>query len=287
MKYFLLIFFCFAQVSCICLKDHEVDTTTSPTPAIEKAEEIKADAPEQIENSVSKAESNIEEIETYIRAVWSTGELNEKQSSSLKRVESNVEELKSEIENIGVNNTKVIASYEWIKEAARLSKERDKQFTHYKSQATEANTKAKKERDEKLNNLVIGSIILIVLSIIAGINGSSKAWMGVVGGITTIIICSTIMYYFENLKYIGGIAVVVTIALVALKVKRDKELKKANEEIIHSTEVIKNELSDDKKKELFGEGAKPGLLFNIQSTSTENIVKDTRKKKKDNWTKII
>lgn len=87
--------------------------------------------------------------------------------------------------------------------------------------------------------------------------------------------------------YLQSIAIVSLIALgigflgaIAYVVYQIINKNKAVKELVHTGEVIKPYLTEEAKAKIFGNGAEPGLAFQIQSTSTEKIVSDVRNQPK-------
>tara|TARA_R110002020_G_scaffold90534_27_gene220514 strand:+ start:3975 stop:4847 length:873 start_codon:yes stop_codon:yes gene_type:complete len=202
--------------------------------------------------------------------------------------------IKSEADKIKVLNSQLSneranlnSAKELLSKSQSVIEDRDKTINELLIKVDESNAAAKKSLNEKLVYMIIGGIILIGICVASAINGNGKAIGGAVVGVIIVICCITIMYMSPQLAWVGVIAIISAMVLLFIKVKRDLDLKKANTELIHSTEAIKDSLDPKKKAELFGTGAKPGMLFNIQSQTTEQIVNEERRKKQNMWQPTI
>jgi uncharacterized membrane protein len=202
------------------------------------------------------------------------------QNTLLLQVTNTLEDSKNKLSVVGSElkdaNSKLEKSEKKISELEAALAAKDEEIK-------EANSEAKQQLNAKLIWMVIGGVLMIAICVASALNGNAKAWTFAGVGIVVVITCLCIMHFYTQLAWVGLICAVVVVVLLFFKVKRDNELKKANKELVHSTEVIKESLNTKQKEELFGKGAKPGVLYNIQSTSTEKLVNDERKVQATHW----
>lgn len=291
MKKILCLLLCLSISGCISWCPwYDDDTTIVDTPSSPK-ETVKI-ANDTVEESVKVIGNVAEKNEASVKVIKSEADkIDEKTKGAVK---PEVTVIKNEADKIKTLNDQLIATQSNLKSAnSLLAKsqniidERDKTIKALLIKVEKSNAEAKKNLNEKLVYLIIGGIILIALCVASAINGNAKAIGGAVIGVITVVSCITIMYMSPELAWVGFIAIVISLILLFVKVKRDLELKRANRELIHSTEAIKDTLDEKKKREIFGLGAKPGLLFNIQSKSTEKIINEERRNQKNMWESTI
>lgn len=136
------------------------------------------------------------------------------------------------------------------------------------------------ERDEALQKvllgIIIGSILLVAFSVGSVINGNPKAVMWAATGVVSLVIANTMRTHSKVFATAGGIGLAICTGLIIYQFWRHRKAEQALEETVHSVEAVKQSLGDDKKKEIFGEGALPGTLDNIQSEGTKRLINEKR-----------
>jgi cation transport ATPase len=146
-----------------------------------------------------------------------------------------------------------------------------------------ANSKAEQELRSRLMWMVIVGIVGVALCIASAVNGNAKAWTWAGVGAALVVTCIAVMHFYTQLAWAGLIGGAIVIVLLFFKIKRDLDLKRANEELVQTGEIMKDALPVKKKTELFGHGAVPGAIDNVQSKATKNLVHNVRKNKRDVW----
>jgi len=193
-------------------------------------------------------------------------------------------ELKKAVEQLDI--LKVTASRIQNEYRSAL-KDREKAVAEFKKiekKLVEEEIKNRKRMSQMLSYLVIACVIGI------GVSGAlvmfGNFWgVGVgVACIVTIIAAVTVNEYMTYIAYVGiGLAVIVTSILIYTAWNRRKALK----EVISTVEASKDLMTKEQRRRIFGHRAYPGLAFQHQSVSTENLVRKERIKMKEAWEPII
>lgn len=151
-----------------------------------------------------------------------------------------------------------------------------------------------KEKDAKQKALFAKMVYLIIAGIICGaiclviaVRGEPKAIWGAVGAGIVIIASLSISFYMTQFALVGFVAIVGSLALLGWDAWKSRNERKANKELIHTVEVVKEELMPTSKKKIFGGDASLGQANMIQSKSTHKLVQQERIKMKPDWETII
>lgn len=245
-----------------------------------KAENIKADADNidsktdgKVKTEVDNIKDGVDIIKTEADNIIALQEIIKLQTLELQSVRKLLEDSKSKIDS----NTKLLNLTE-----SKLKKSATK-ISRLEKEVEIANSEVEKQTKAKLMWMVIGGIIAVALCIASAINGNAKAWTWAGCSAVVVIAAITVSHFYVQLAWVGIIGGVALVAVLGMKMKRDMDLSKANEELIHSTEAIKETLTPKQKSAVFGDGAKPGMVFSLQSKSTEKIVNEVRKKNSTFW----
>lgn len=134
-----------------------------------------------------------------------------------------------------------------------------------------------------LQGLSIAGTLLIALSVFLIMTGNPKAIGGAVAGISLIIssfvvnILTSLTWVFTSLAVIG---VLVLMAILGYHLYDYFINKRGFQETVKTVETIKPKLTDDTRREMFGDNISNGIAGCCQSEGTEKKVKELRKKLK-------
>ena len=126
--------------------------------------------------------------------------------------------------------------------------------------------------DSQLKYLITGSII--GMGLFAGLIffGQIKGGtFGLIGSATIFILSLTAGIHSAALSWLGLALIVFAIGLVVYRIIMDQ---RSIQELIQSTQKVKDNISEDDKKKIFGD---KGLIRDIQSDRTTKIVKKITK----------
>jgi len=118
--------------------------------------------------------------------------------------------------------------------------------------------------------------------IFKGVNG---VWLGVLG--MGLIIGSTAASWIMSHAWISGVAVLIAIGLIVWQIVQHSRSKRANGELVASTEKIKKYLSDAEREAEFGDLVGDGAVGMIQSPTTKDIVARERARLRGRVTQFV
>lgn len=160
----------------------------------------------------------------------------------------------------------------------------------------DAKLKAEKERDEALERekdatsrmlrwLIVICVIGVGLAVPLAIFGSPYAGMGLgASAIAVLVVAITVNAYLDYIAIAGLVLIGLAAALLIYKMFiKDKAIR----EVVQTVEAAKQQLPAEERKRIFGDGAVPGLAFQMQSSSTENMVHGIRTRMKNMWEQTI
>ncbi|NJL71206.1 MAG: hypothetical protein HC888_06110 [Candidatus Competibacteraceae bacterium] len=100
----------------------------------------------------------------------------------------------------------------------------------------------------------------------------------------TLAFAVAVSQYLEWIAFGGIIVIGLSVAYILYQLfVRDKAIS----EVVHTNEIVKNKLPEDERKRLFGSKEEPGVIYTIQSPSTESIVQSVRQSFKSKWEATI
>lgn len=253
------------------------------------------DALDQTKTTVEKGTAIIKDSTDTIREEAGSIE----SASTVEDTRPHVAAIRTEADQID-NAANEIAALSPVIDNARQSVDRveSKAKTLQESAADNlaARTKAEEERDKALsdaNEATRKMVRWVIILCIIGF-GSSIALIffvspkvgipGAVSCILTLVLAVSVEKYFEYIAW-GGLGLIILVGIYGIYYFF--VTKRALTETVHTTEVVKNQLPEEKKEEIFGKAEKPGVTKTIQSKSTEKIVRDVRKSMAKEWEPTI
>jgi hypothetical protein len=156
-------------------------------------------------------------------------------------------------------------------------------------EAFKASISAKDEIDKKLQEaldrekgviryIIYCSVALCMIGFAVGAGliyfGNPKLGSGIlVISLSTLIISITLDQFWSYIPWVGLGIICVSIGIIVWKLMiKDKAI----DEVVATTEVVKEALAPETRKELFGSELDKGKIHNLQSKSTEEMVKSRR-----------
>ncbi len=155
----------------------------------------------------------------------------------------------------------------------------------------EENNRLKSESTARLNTIlsVIGGICTAGIGACVFIIFLTRNKIAVYVAIScsvTLAICIAVTFYIKAIATMTlYIATPIVIGSIIYIVYISFKSKKAEEELVHTNEIVKQNLSLESRREIFGYGAEVGKVDLIQSPSTKKIVKQIRSR--DNSTSKV
>ena len=238
----------------------------------ESAKEIDKSVPDNVKITVKPHTANIiKKSDAIITEATKIASLQSQLGQALS-------DLEIATDKMGKMEEQIITS---IQERYKAFAERDKILEKLKeSEARESEATAK-----LLRWLILACVIAAGASIALMVFRSFAFGAALlIGSIATLILAITINAYFEWIA-LGGL-VVLALVVVAIGFQLWRKQKNLNE-VVTTTEIVKDKLNDKERKELFGQGADPGRISTIQSTSTENVVNKIRRKMAKKWNPTV
>ena len=267
----------------------------SPTYTGEKLVDIKAN----ITETAKSTDETIKETKISNDLIIQKSKQVEQEISTIDQIPESINEsiytIRSEADKIHINLDKInIRNSEILKSAEKLATVNTNvlKLENKISQLQEENNKTKQEAVQKLYSylgliFIIGSVVVLV-GIALAFFYNRKVGITIAGlGVLALSLAAGATFYLKYLAIVGalilgGTVMGTTIYLALLAIRENKkntDLEKINEENVELIEVVKQELPSEKKVEIFGDRAKPGLAHNIQSQKTKDKVQEIRKTK--------
>lgn len=209
-------------------------------------------------------------------------------NDSINTIKSESDKIHTNLDKITLHNNEITKSAQKLDSVNTNVLKLENKIT----QLQQENDKTKQEAVQKLYSylgliFIIGSVVVLV-GVGLAIFYERKVGMTIAGlGILALSLAAGATFYLKYLAIVGAlilggtiIGTTVYLALLAIKESKKKEdLEKITEENVELIEMVKQELPADKKVEIFGDRAKPGLAHNLQSQKTKDKVQEIRKTK--------
>lgn len=200
-----------------------------------------------------------------------------KEASNVDAAKNKVDSLITTLQAADLQTTELKTLYE-SSQSSLADTEKDflKQKEAYDKKIAELTS----ARDEALNKvllgLMVGSMILVAISIAMCVNGSPKMMVWAVAGGITLLLANTMRTHGKIFAAAGAIGLVICLGMIIYQVLRHKKAEKALEETVLSVEIAKQGMSETEKTKIFGDKALPGLLHSVQSENTRGLVEEKR-----------
>jgi len=232
-------------------------------------------------NDLSKANDNIRKGANDIKdEVKKIEKKNLDINPNLDKITNNSDDILDETNNIE-NITQKLNSTQGTLEIAKdkignieknletLTKERDKAII----ERDKATQKAQLQTQKTLRWIIFACLICFGISITLFIQGNRAGIAGAIGSVATLILAITVSQHLMLIAWIGmGVLGIVVLFLIYEAIIQ----KNTNKELIKTTELTKEKLSEADKEELFG--PKKATVDKIQSENTKKIVQEIKKK---------
>lgn len=200
---------------------------------------------------------------------------NESIRQSNEAIKAERQELQNALRDIELNN----------KRAERLQKDLDAKDNVIASQTKridELEDAAEQASTKYLGMLIAFGVVIMVLGVL-GFFYNFKVGLAMLGiGGITVAVTAGVMYYMGWFAIIGliimGVGLLGLIGYLAWAMMRGRTFAKATEENAELIETIKQELTDTKAYEIFGDRIRPGIAHTMQSKSTQREIDKIRRR---------
>jgi len=140
----------------------------------------------------------------------------------------------------------------------------------------ELESEASKQSKKLLTLASLVGVVCIAVCAMLMFNGKGGIGLGIFG--IALIIASTAASWVMSHAWIGGVGVLFAVGLVIFKIVELHRSKKANGELVATTEKLKKYLPEEDRKREFGDMVGNGEVGSIQSPTTQEIVAREREK---------
>lgn len=210
--------------------------------------------------------------------------------NAISQIDKSANHIKNNANNIITQQEDLIVTVESLEESTATLRRSLKEYKKLEEEIVKKNAEIQELESDLLaaSTKYIGMLIAIgvVIMILGGLGFLWNPKVGIVmlgiGALTTGV-ASAVIYYFGYFAMMGLIVVgsgfLGLIIIMAYMFIKGNKLEKANEENIELIEIVKQELPEENKKQVFGDKLIPGIADLIQSNSSKKIVQKVREKK--------
>lgn len=190
-------------------------------------------------------------------------------------VKSDLKILDAGLENIQTNTIIVV---DLIKQL-----EKDKNLIIEEKIKSDAEKKA--ETQKQLRWLIISCVIFAGVSVALGFLVNIKIGIGgFIGSIVTLGLAVALSEHLLIIAAVGaGIIILIFLAAIAYIVWQMLAYKKAFGETVKTVEVVKQNIPAEAKEKIFGTKKASSIVNQIQSTKTQQLIQDEKKKLGELW----
>ena len=212
--------------------------------------------------------------------------------TTLNSIEDSAESIKESVDDAQKEQVRIDEALEDLKSANARVAAAVGQIEDLEDLVKEYEQSDREVRREALENLhenitlffTIGFAMLVAGAFIAfWVNGRLGAVLLAVG-VLTVGFATASQYYMEEIAQVGLIVLIggflITMGVIAYMLLNGKRREKAMNEIVQLVEAMKDRLSSQERKEIFGQD---GVASRLTSTMTKNIVSQI--KIKNGWNK--
>lgn len=255
------------------IKENIIQTSTNVQKNINEAKESN----QIVSTEVQKAEfeiSTIADIPASIRESVNTAKTHsEKIGSNLNSIDTEVKEIAKTAEKLTAVNTNV----EKLEKTIKVLQEENNSIKQ----------DAVKKLYSYLGVIFFAGTVVVLAGVALSFFYSRKVGITIAGmGMIALCLAAGATFYLKYLAILGAGVVALTVIgtiiyLVITTVNesnKKNDLEKTTEENVELLEVVKQELSPDKKIEIFGDRARPGIAHSIQTEKTKKKVQEIREK---------
>jgi hypothetical protein len=281
MRYILTILIAFAVSGCHHTRKGGSD---KPSTTLEQAIAETRQASKQIKEIADRIDESADSIAGSANAIGSKvpEEVKAQVQPDIDNIIENTVFIKGEANNLRQVSKNEEATAVKLEKATKSSIDMEKEILELQAERDEAVAKQRKADRAKIMWLVFAGIVMTAGSLAACSYGLKASGFAIFG-IFLIITSLTVSFLIENLEWVGGVAVLVAVLLIGYTIYRQRKERRATEEVVHTMEVVKDSLPEEQKGKIFGNGALPGVAFQIQSDGTEERVREIRNRFRPSW----
>lgn len=296
-KFIMLVLIC-TLTSCGVLRStyEELVEVENPTPVVEEVIKHTQESSDLIKKNTDETVRKAEEIKKDAKLL-------------IDKIPADIKpDIKPEVDNIDRNASAIISLQKEMKlqtvqmdelnNNLRAALVNINTITQQKTELLKRNqqlmedlAKEKEEKQKalfgKLIYLIIASVVLGALCLVSAFRGETKAIWGAVVAAVVIITSLAISFYMTQFALVGFIAIVGGLALLVYNTYKSHCDKKANKELVHTVEVVKEQLTQEAQQNVFGHHASLGQAHQIQSPTTVKMVQRLRRERQQDWEPIV
>ena len=242
-------------------------TIKNSTTAIEKAsQEISIEA-NKINQEISEVPTGVKSgIASHLNIIKKSSTTIIKGTTKINKATAKLSSAQSLLENAGQK----IEVTEGVLDI--VIKERDSALVAQKRAEEEKDSQMQKMLQWLIISCIIGAGICVVAFFMFG---NKNGLIGAGACVLVLTLASFVQAYFIYLAIIGGCLLLLLLVGLIWNIMVQK---KAFSQVIDTVEIVKNNLTEDKKTELFGKEGETGKMNSIQSQSTQSMVKKEKEK---------
>jgi hypothetical protein len=278
-------FFIFYAIMVIFLTGCQKETTLTQKPKFNTSQTI-SKAQEVIDQNTISIKNSSDNIKEEINIIDEASLLVPDDSKAIIQSSSDkILDQISIIENSTNNIYAVKDSLENIKNEVDIMDSSLTNIEKERNSALKAQAEAERQKNESLFKmlrwLIAGCIVGVAVFGISFLMYGSK--IGIIGASSCAVILSISIFvqsYFAYLAIIGGI---ILLGLMGLLIWNILVHKRAFEEVVSTVEVAQDNMSEVVRTKLFGGKGETGIMNNIQSKETMDLVKVQKQKMSKLW----
>jgi hypothetical protein len=274
-------------ISCRTVKPIKIP---DPTPIVKAATKLAGESAKTLKTASGEVTASVTIIKTEAQTLEDTipAEVAPSTTPHLRKITSEADSIAINADRVDQVSKALTAMKEQLEESQVSISAQEKMIL----KLTEERDKAIEQRDSALQKslmyLVLLGVVLIGLSGVLIYNGNGKAVSIGVGGFLLIVISLAISFFIKYLAIIGIVFSGVIFLVIAYELyKKQKAHSKAFNEVVHTSEIVKQKLSDADRVQIFGDKVAPGAVEMIQSPETKEMVQASRKKQNAAWSPTV
>jgi hypothetical protein len=284
---FYIIFLCAIFIIGCCPKSAPIFQHVDMSENIKNAQEI-------IGDSISKTDESTDIISKKAKKIISITDQMELRSQQNPEILSFLNGISVSASDILQANSIISSTINNLKRArdniktisskADTQKKQLEKLEKYNAALEESKKKLLEESSLKTKEamfwLTISCVIGIGISVALILYGSRIGIFGVVSCVVTLVVAIAIQQFYMYFAIIGVVFLVIIIGALLYNVFVQK---RANMEFIKTVEIAKDNMTPNQKMKIFGDVGESGVVGQIQSKSTQQIVGKTKKKIRTVW----
>ncbi len=276
---------------CDSVDKGETSRKSPIQPSVIEQEKSLADSAKKIGDTSKSIEKKADKIDDYTNNIVTSAS-----QDFREQIDPQVEGIKQETSGLRDDSkTLAIVSEELNKTQKELSKKEEqiKVYANYTDKVETDKTKLLariKELESSNLKLIKDMLAWLTVACVVGIGAclllgflfkTPSAYLAAGGLLLTMVLSIGISVYLQYIAWLS--AVIIGLSLVAVLVYIGFEISKRNKavaEVVHTGEIAKQYLPESERKKIFGSEVEPGIANQVQSPSTQLLVRKIRSMEK-------